>query len=404
MKVGYLHLGPPEHGISRYGRYIAKAASGRQGLYILEAEVIFTRNRKHNRFELINAAKKLSGADIIHFQYNKGIWSGGWTQLYYLRVFINMCKCPLVVTFHDVYPKLKFSAELKNYFAKYFNKIRYDRKVDVGIFDQFINYKQTNQSSVYRIIESIINFTTLATRWLVKKATLIFACSDEEKYRIISLKENKKIKVIPHFVEKRSILITQSTAKKALKLNDAKILVLLGYIHNHDRKGHGIMLDALSYLSKDIKLIFAGGPSPGSEEFVETLKKKAKDKKIDNRFSITGFLSENKLEKYLVAADLAVCPFRTFSASGSLSTWISVARPILASDNPQIQEYNLLEPEAIKIFKPYSAVALAKKIEQILPSCNSRPDLAVNRLRKKLSISNIFEQHLELYNLAINQV
>jgi glycosyltransferase involved in cell wall biosynthesis len=259
-------------------------------------------------------------------------------------------------------------------------------------------------NSLRSVLEDTIGPTVMATRYLLKRSTLIFVCSKEEAQRLIKYKNQYKINIISHFVENRKLWPNANKIRKDLALNNSKIITVLGFIHHHDRKGHRIMLEAMPHLPKNVKVIFAGGPGPGSEKFVDDLKMIAKDKMVDDRLIITGFLSEKELEKYLTVTDLAVCPFRIFAASGSLSTWISTARPILASDNPQIQEYNLLEPEAIKIFKPYSAVALAKKIEQILPSCDSRPDLAVNRLRKKLSISNIFEQHLKLYNLAINQV
>jgi len=55
-----------------------------------------------------------------------------------------------------------------------------------------------------------------------------------------------------------------------------------------------------------------------------------------------------RAERYLVATDLAICPFKNCSASGSLSTWISVVHPtILAFDLPQIS-YNRLEQGLLK--------------------------------------------------------
>jgi glycosyltransferase involved in cell wall biosynthesis len=124
----------------------------------------------------------------------------------------------------------------------------------------------------------------------------------------------------------------------------------------------------------------------------------AKEKKVDN-LEITGYLSEEELEMYLMATDLAVCPFSRCSASGSLSTWISLGRTILASDLPQIAEYNKLEPGAIETFNPYTPNALAEAIREILPICSNSDNLSLAKLQKKLSISAIFERHLNDYRL-----
>ena len=66
------------------------------------------------------------------------------------------------------------------------------------------------------------------------------------------------------------------------------------------------------------------------------------------------------LETYLLAADVAICPFLQMSASGSFSTWLSVGTaPIVASDLPQIRWYNAMVPGAITVFPAGDAQALA---------------------------------------------
>ncbi len=126
----------------------------------------------------------------------------------------------------------------------------------------------------------------------------------------------------------------------------------------------------------------------------------AKEKGVSDRLHITGYLSEEDLERYLVATDLAICPFKKLSASGSLSTWISVARPVLASDVPQIDEYNRLEPGAIQTFAPYTPSALASAVRQMLSSL-SNTDQKLEKLRQHLDMSVIFDQHLNYYRQAI---
>jgi len=118
---------------------------------------------------------------------------------------------------------------------------------------------------------------------------------------------------------------------------------------------------------------------------------------VADRFRITGYLPEHELNRYLAATSLAVCPFRDASASASLSTWISAARPILASSLPLIAEYNALEPDAIRTFHPYTAASLADAIRAALDRDSDAEDQRVARLRERLLAPAILDRHVEAY-------
>jgi hypothetical protein len=85
------------------------------------------------------------------------------------------------------------------------------------------------------------------------------------------------------------------------------------------------------------------------------------------------------------------------SASSSISSWISVGCPILASDLPQVAEYNRLQADAIRVFRPHTAFALAEAVRQSLMECGDRQRLAVTKLARTLSVSAIFDRHLKCY-------
>ena len=74
------------------------------------------------------------------------------------------------------------------------------------------------------------------------------------------------------------------------------------------------------------------------------------------------------------------------------ANWISLARPILACDLPQIAEYNIIEPGVIKTFQPYTTESFAEAIKQELSNIGTeeKPQNLLINLREKLSISNIF--------------
>lgn len=412
MKIGYLHIGSPEHGVYRYGYLLAAEARRRQQLTVIEANVTLTEDKQKNRKMLIEAAQQLSEADIIHFQFNKFnrlLWGGGWAQLDYLRIFLDRCSSPLVVTLHDVfYPPYGLASVLKYISSKRQsqpNTLLSNRDTETKVTSSSKPSK-SNRSIWTRgwgftksIFLGTFGSEALALRKIASRANLIFVCTKEEAQRLCGRINNHKLKVIPHFVETRSLALSRSQARAMLRLDGVKVVTLLGYIYG--TKGHQILVEAMSKLPQDVMVVFAGGASNGSGQLVDELVSLAKVKGVDRRLRITGYLSEKELEYYLIATDLAVCPFSRFSASGSLSTWISVARPILASDFPQVAEYNLLEPDAIKTFKPYTADALAEAIRQMLQISENSDRSSIKRLQQKLSMPVIFDEHLIHYRSVL---
>ncbi len=410
MKIGYLHIGPPEHGVCRYGRLLAAEARRRPELEVIEADVLLTNDRQYNQQILVQAAEQLRAADIIHFQfnkYNKVLWGGGSSQLDHLRFFMNSCSSPLVVTLHDVfYPPYGLAGVMKHLRSKLkptTQTITASSSNKEMIATPPSEPSQPKRSKLSKALgflqatsEGMFGADALALRQIAKRANFMFVCTQEEAQRVCDRIPKHKLKVIPHFVETRTIDISPSKASKLLGLEGFKVVTLLGFIY--PPKGHQIMVEAMSELPPDVKVVFAGGPSSASyEHLVDDLMALAKKNGVDDRLRITGYLSEEELELYLIATDLAVCPFSRFSASGSLSTWISIARPILASDFPQVAEYNKLEPNAIKTFKPYTSTALAQAIRQLISTTQATEDSSVASLRQKLSMPVIFDEHLTYY-------
>lgn len=426
MKIGYLHIGSPEHGVCRYGRLLAAEARKHPDLEVIEVSVTLTNDRTLNRDLLIQAARQLSETDVIHFQFNKfnkSSWGGGRLQLEHLRIFMHHCLCPLVVTLHDVFynpPRLKQilkSIPLKVQFTPSQGQpslanqsldsglTEENRSEDIGSRSQQSSKRQHSMfrrvsKVVQNLFEDIFGADAIALREIGKQASLIFVCTEAEASRLSDRIDQRKLKVIPHFVEERSITISSTEARKKLALENVNVLTLLGFIY--PPKGHRILVEALPHLPWNVKVVFAGGASSSAyEAFVTELLDLAKRERVEDRLRITGYLTEAELELYLMATDLAICPFSRFSASGSLSTWISVARPILASDLPQIHEYNQLEADAIQTFQPYTSTALADKIQQLLLTEQWSDNEAKIRLRQKLSISNIVAEHRTCYQQIV---
>lgn len=411
MKLGYLHIGSPEHGVCRYGRLLATEARGLSTLSVIEAEVELTLDHRQNRAEIIKAARHLSSVDIVHLQYsiknNKGLWGLGWTQLTHLRLFRQYCAQPLVVTLHDVYDLPPNPSKISGYVSRILHRcspnllakgtpnksLSQAEKLSLAnLLDSIRQYRWLVQGEILRIPGDISLY------WLLRQVKLVFVSSEEERRRL-SQGDIGSTTVIPHFVEQRSPTLSKKEAQQALNLHGFQVITLLGFIH--ERKGHQLLLKALSQLPEQVIVVFAGGASPGNEHFLKNLLALAKTDGVEHRLRITDYLSEVNLERYLMATDLAVCPFQSFAASGSLSTWISVGRSLLAFNLPQIAEYNRIEPDSIKTFQPYTPEALASEIKHLLSAGIKAEDIAVDRLKQRLLLPVTFNQHLVRYQQVV---
>jgi glycosyltransferase involved in cell wall biosynthesis len=366
MRVGFVHAGPPEHGVSRYGRLLAATAAARRDMQVQECELRL--DGRSDRQQILAAAERLASADVVHLQYNnqrKGsVWGAGWQQLKNLQLFAAALRRPLVATVHDVYP-----------------------------------VRPAWSSAVRRPLREMRRLASsgpqLVTRsWLQWRACRVFVCSEEERKRLSSPFGGGPY-VIPHFVEPRELDAPREEVRRALGLSNRRVVTLLGFIH--ERKGHRLLIEALPHLPKDIVVVFAGSPAPGSNGIVSHLLAAAESLGVADRVRITGYLAEPQFEEYLIATDVAVCPFRSISASGSLSTWISAGRPIIASNLPQIAEYNALESGAIATFQPYSSQALAGAIRAVLDSSRAEHREALARLRARLLLPAVVNHHVAVY-------
>ncbi len=88
------------------------------------------------------------------------------------------------------------------------------------------------------------------------------------------------------------------------------------------------------------------------------------------------------------------------SASGALATWISAARPIVASDLLPFRELQAMQPGSLHLFRPYEPGALASCIRTTLEQGSEQPDPAVAALASRLATPRIVDRYLGLYRAA----
>ena len=377
MKLGYLHLGRNRHGVNRYGRMLAAEARSREGVEVLEESLILTGRRRDDRAALARAADGLSGCDLVHLQYNRSLWGEGRSQLFALRCFTRRCRAPLVASLHDIY--------LDNPWEGWRRRTR----SPAGRFK-----KWSRLATRRRLVRQ-------AVRLILDRSERVLVCFEQERERLALFRREEKIRVVGHFVEERPDLPDRQESRVLLGVGSWRVVTVLGFIH--PRKGYDLVIEALELLPKDVLVVFAGAASEGNERALKRWMKQAAKQGQDNRLQVTGYLEDDQQARWLVATDLALCPFRFFSASGSMATWFSAGTPVLCHALPQVDEYRAVSKDAFFTFSPYTKEAFASAVTAALEQVTGKQDPGILALRDHYSIRNMLDEHLTHYREALEE-
>ena len=236
-------------------------------------------------------------------------------------------------------------------------------------------------------------------RTLGRTADRLVVHSQVEVERLRGIVPLEKLRVVPHFVERRALPLTPSDARERLGLADRRIVTLLGFVYG--RKGHRFAVEAVPYLPEDVVMVYAGGPVAGRSYVHDLAIQKAAQLDLGERFRITGYLTEEQLETWIAATHLAILPFTDLSASGSLSSWISAGKPMLASDLPGFREYVRRVPGSLALFGPPEPVPLATAINELMAGPLPDRDERVVELGRELSMERTVQRYLDVAEEAL---
>lgn len=352
-RLGFLHLGRTESGVRRYGQLIADEARRRDGLTITEAEA---GRVDESSDQLAAVAAELSSCDVVVMQWNRRGWGKHGRSLPRLMRFRRAYRGALVVTLHDVFDRDGLRAR----------------------------YVQPEAWSL---------------RWLGRNADRVVVHSQIEVERLRGIIDIDKIRIVPHFVESRTLPLSPEAARARLGLGDRRIVTLLGFVYG--RKGHRYAVEAVPWMPPDAILVYAGGPVAGRSYVYDLALSKAAELDLGDRFRITGYLSEEELETWIAATHLAILPFTDLSASGSLSSWISAGKPMLVSDLPGFREYARRVPGALHFFRPTEPRPLGTAVSELLAGPLPDPDPGVQKLAGVLSMTRTVDRYLDVAREAL---
>ncbi len=352
IRIGFLHVGRERSGLRRYGRILAAEAAARPDLEVIESDA---GGRGASWADLRRAARRLSDADVVHLQWKLADWgprSGGIPRM---EVVLQTLRRPVVITLHDVFAR-------------------------EGVWDRFLSP------------------AALGLRRLGTAASSLIVHSEEERGRLRGMVPSAKVEVVPHFVEVRDGLPDRAAAREALGVDGLLVVTLLGYLTR--RRGHRLVIDALTELPSEVTALFVGSPIEGRDHVGRALEEHAAEVGVADRVRFLGYLPEPELEQVLAATDVALCPFERMSASGALATWLSAGRPIVGSDLAPFRELKAMRPGALHLFRPYQAGPLARCISDTLKVSGNGRDPDVEALAQRLATPRIVDRYLGLYRVA----
>ncbi len=358
LRLGVLHLGRPESGVRRYARIISEELANQPGVRLTQTDAGLLEDRRG----ALGAHGRLFAerdVDALWMQWNRRGWGKGPRAAYRLLDLRRAYRGPLIVTLHDVFDR-------------------------VGLRERWLEVD------------------TWTLRLVARLADRLVVHSEVEVERLAGIAPASKIAVVPHFVERRDLALSPEAARARLGVADRRVVTLLGFIYG--RKGHAELVEAVPHLPADVRIVFAGGPVAGREIRVQRLHDRLTKLGVEDRVTITGYLSEEDLEAWIAATHLAILPFRDLSASGSLSSWIAAGKSLLTSDLPGFHEYDGLEPGSIRFIDSLEPADLAAQLARLLDGGLPDPDPRVSALRDHLTVTRTARRYLEVMRQAIRAV
>jgi glycosyltransferase involved in cell wall biosynthesis len=161
-----------------------------------------------------------------------------------------------------------------------------------------------------------------------------------------------------------------SEARERLGIRDSeKTLLFFGQIAPY--KGLDYLVTAFQrelVERDDYRLIIAGRPKPGHEEYWRAIEGAIQKDVSSGRILVRAdFIPDSDIELYFKAADILVLPYRHIFQSGVLFVGYSFGLPVLATDVGSLKE-EIVEGETGFVSKPDDPADLAKAIDRYFMS------------------------------------
>jgi D-inositol-3-phosphate glycosyltransferase len=220
--------------------------------------------------------------------------------------------------------------------------------------------------------DSFVNRLTLRMQY--RLCDHIFVHTDKMKEQLIEWfgVKAQRITVIPFGINNAVPMtgLTPAEAKQRLGIrDDEKAILFFGRIAPY--KGLEFLIAAFQQMrggSENCRLIVAGKPERGCEEYWAGLRKSTEEGVQNGRVLLRAeFIPDEDTEIYLKAADVLVLPYRHIYQSGILFLSYSFGLPVVAADVGSLKD-DIIEGETGFVFRPEDPADLARAIEAYFAS------------------------------------
>ena len=220
----------------------------------------------------------------------------------------------------------------------------------------------------------------------------IHATSEQEKQDILKIVTPKSITVIPNLVNIKESL---SSSQLTIDNNDTTAFHLIFLSRIEEKKGLELLFDVLSLLDINWQLSIAGS---GKEGYVESLKLKAENLKLNPRINWIGQVTDQDKYNLIAKHDLLVLTSFNENFANVVIESLSVGTPVLISDRVGLSDYVreqqlgwvcTLEVSDIKekLINAYHAQKVREKMKQAAPEV----------IRRDFNDKALAKRYLELY-------
>jgi glycosyltransferase involved in cell wall biosynthesis len=213
----------------------------------------------------------------------------------------------------------------------------------------------------------------------------------------IKIKETNKVYVIKHggylyHIEQK---IDKKEARRQLGLEEhVKYILFFGQIKKV--KGLDIVLEAMPNVDNDIHLIIAGKPWKDDFSYYdEIIKRHHLEDRIIKQIR---FIEDDEREKYFIAADVNVLPYRTIYQSGVLLMAMSYGLPVIASDLPANKEVIADKSNGL-LFQSENSLHLSEQISCYFNDDSLRATIsrnAIKTIERDYNWDNIAKAYLDI--------
>ena len=145
---------------------------------------------------------------------------------------------------------------------------------------------------------------------------------------------------------------------------ESRTIAYVGQLHEH--KGVGFLMEAMTRLPDDLRLLVIGGNA-----YLEETKKKAADLGLADRVVFTGFVSPGEIPALLQSAAVGVVPLRDCFYNRYLTSpmkafdYIAAGLPIVAPRMETLTDI-FVEGQGAVLYEPDDLADLASKITSLL--------------------------------------